>query len=439
MLFAGPAWAVEVELWPETYFQFQQYRDVEKLKIDKSRFTQLLSMNLFESSDEPRHRFFSSFRLDFDIGKDLSPDMNQDPIAGRSFALLYAFYEFRRIGDVVDLTFGRQLLTDEFGFTPIDGLRLEIRRDWHVGFDLYAGTEVKGALGGRVEGFELPNSDVHEPDGVIGDDRITGVFGLTAFLDGFRDTDLRLQYRHRYSGETDGQDVGLVFRQHLFGIWEFYTVESFSILLERFSELRFGTGFDFKWIRFNIEHESRRPSYDGDSIFNFFQASNNKQVTARLYIAPDDRTHLNIGYGRQLNNNDFILFDSWGHDGNASHNGEMSASRLFGSDTDLRLSYRFTLGWGGDYHQMLFGVGSYVWLRRIRLQLDVMGTYFNQLTYHDIMLLNRNRGMSWGVVGQSEFRLHEDVSLLLRADVYSNQFIERQFALFSVLEVHSWL
>ena len=436
---APRAWAVEVEFWPESYFQLQQYRDVDQLKIDKTRFTQYLTTNIYEESDVPCHLFFSSLRLDMDLGRDHSPDAEEDPMAAQEFSVLYAYYEWRRIGNAVDLTLGRQLLSDEFGLYPFDGARAVVSRNWYIGLDVHAGSEVKGALSEEIENFKLPNSDTFEPDGVIGDDRLTGAFGAAVFLDGVPDTAVRVQYRHRYSGETDGQDLGLVFRQHLIDHWELYTIDSYSVLLERFGQLRFGTTIDLDRVAVNLDHSSENPDFDGDSIFNFFPMYAQKEISANFYLKPDHRTHLQLGYSRLHQGDDSPIFNSWGHDGNASHVVRGSVSRLLGECAQARTAYEYSRGWGGDLHRFLVGAGTYVFHRRVRFEGDWVGTVFNRLLYTDILEGGRNRGLSLGAVLQTEFELADEVSLLIQGDVYSNQFIERQFGLFSVLDIHVWL
>lgn len=438
LLLSAPANAVEVELWPESYFQLQQYRDVDKLRIDKTRFTQYLTLNLYEEAEEPQHFFYSSLRIDLDMGKDTSSDANDSLVEGRSFALMYAYYEAKRLAKTVDLRIGRQVLSDEFGFSSFDGVRIKIYRNWRFGFDLYSGLEVKGQLSEDLDGLHLPNSDTWEPDGVQDDDRLTGVFGASVFLQGFENTNARIQYRHLYSGETDSQDLGVSVRHEFFDMWQLYFISSFSILWERFNLLRFGTRIDLDWMTIELEHNSSRAVFDGDSIFNLFEAYNSKELGLHLFFAPDDRTNINVSYSRSLRNDDSILFDDWGHNGNASHEGGLTITRLLGQYWDLRGNYSFALGWGGDYHYFSLGAGTYVWQRRIRFELDGMGTYFNRLTYNDILLGSRNRGVSWGVAALSELRLHEELSLTFRVDANSNDYIKRQFAVYALLDVHTW-
>ncbi len=430
--------AVEVELWPRTVFQLQQLRDVDRLKIDKTRFTQYLTLNLYEKSDAPNHLFFSSLRVDADLGRDNSPDASPDPLRYQSFALMYAYYEWRRIGDLVDLTVGRQILTDELGMAAMDGLKLSIYHSWHVGLELYSGFEIKGALNADSKGFELPNSDTFEPDGLTGDDRLTGVFGAAIFLHGIENTQARLHYRHRYSGETDGYNLGLSFRQRIFGFWDLYTTDDFNLFTERFNQLNVGARFDFDWISFSLDHATRFPNFDADSIFNLFDIHGEKELAARFYVRPDRRTHLNLGYSRIVQANDFPLFDSWGREGNAGNFADLGLTRSIGQSTEIRAGYRMGMGWGGDQHRFRLGAGTAVWNRRIRLDGDWMGTYYEKLLYTDILEGARNKGFSMGVRVQSDFRLVEEVSLKLMGDVYSNDLIERQFAFFAVLDVHAW-
>ncbi len=444
LFYVQPAQAVEVELWPETFFQVQQYRDVDQLKIDETRFTQYLTLNLYQTLDpqefykQAEHAFFSSMRVDVDLGRDHSPDEPSNALEGQRFALLYAYWEWRRIGDALDLALGRQVLTDEFGMAAMDGLRMTIRRDWYVGLELYVGSEVKGEVIPDAGGFSLPNSDTFEPDGLTDDDRWTGLFGAALFLDGLENTVLRLHYRHRYSGETDSMQLGLSFRQRILDVWELYSMDSFDLIQERFSELRFGTTVDFDWVGFSLEHWSGRAEFDADSIFNFFDVNSEKEISARFYIRPDSRTHIGASYARLFQGGGGILFDDWGDDGNASHMGSLYVNRMLGDIADVRANYRFTRGYGGDTQRFSVGGGVDLWQRRIRLDGDFMGSFYSRLTYNDILVENGNSGFSWGLSLRSEFRIHPEVTLAFRGDGYSNPIIERQFAFFFELDVHTW-
>ena len=435
--------AVEVELWPETYFQLQQYRDVEKLRVDKTRFTQYLTLNLFEESESPHHAFYSSSRADMDFGKDHSRDETRRPLTKESFAILYAYYEWRRIGDTVDMAVGRQVLSDELGIYPIDGARIVVRRDWPFGVELYAGMEVNGRFDAENTDFTWPNSDTHAPDGTETKRRSIGVYGGTFFLDGFDDSELRVQYRHRASEHVEGQNLGLGFRQNIFGLWDIYTTDNYSILFERFSELHFGTGLDFGFIAVSIEHNYSKPEFDAESIFNFFNTYGDKELTAALYAAPDDKTHLNLSYARLHQGDDSPVFNvadirAWADRNRGSHMIEASGSRRMTTYTDLRLGYQYRYGWGGEVQRFFFGGGTYLGQRRVRLEGDWMGTYHRRLLYTDILEQDRNTGFSWGFRLQSEFRVTEDISFVFNGDVYSNKYIERQFALFSLIDVHTW-
>ena len=320
----------------------------------------------------------------------------------------------------------------------MDGVRAVFYRNWHVGVDIYSGLEIKGALSAGDRGLDLPNSDTHEPDGLIDDDHMTGVFGASVFLDGFQDTQAKVQFRQRYSGATDGQDLSLFIRQQLFDIWEIYTVDSFSLLLTRFEQVQLGTTVDLDWIAINLEHASWTPTFDGDSIFNLFAAYSEKSLSANVYLAPDDKTTINLGYSRQTQNGDGAFFDSWGNEGNASDFVDVSIGRSIGEIADVRASYDFNRGWGGDYHRMALGGGVFLWQRRVRLDADWTGTFFEKLTYNDLLTGITNEGLSWGVSGKSTFRVYKELSLALQGDVYSNRFIERQFALYMRLEVRLW-
>jgi len=446
------------ELWPESIFQVRQYRDIEHFRINKTRFSQYLSLQIWEVGEQPQHGFAASMRIDTDIGRDYSPDSPPDPMAYHNIQLLYAYYEGLRLGGVADVTLGRQVISDEFGLYAFDGLRLTLRRDWFFGVSLFVGSEVKGGLTVQERGINLPNSDAYEPDGLVDDDRATGSFGIALFLDGFKNTELRLQYRHLYSGATDAQDLGLTFRQKLFDVWDIYTIDTFSLLFERVTQLRIGTSLDFGFVGGSFEHLSQKPVFDGDSIFNYFATNGQKELAFRLFAKPYKGARLDVGYSRiyqgdarllleaeardqssrkWLKANNEPFFDDWGTAGNGSNLVTVSGQTKIGRVSDMHLLYRYSDGWGGDYHRFVLGGGSHVWQRYIRLEGDFMGTYFNGLTARDLLEENRNKGFSFGFTVLTEFRLHDDISLKLQSDLYSNRYMDKQFSTFAVLDVRA--
>lgn len=436
---SGRAFAVELEVWPESAFQVAQYRDIDRLRIDSTRFSETLTLNLYETSPRPKHAFFMSLRLDLDVGSDQSLDSNINHMPPNSYAVLYAYYQGRRLGELADLTVGRQLISDELGFCSFDGARLTLYRDFFLGLDLYAGSQLRGALSERRQSLYLPNSDVFEPDGIKSQARLTGLYGAALYLNGLRDTNLRLQFRRGDSGRADTQMLGLAFRQRLFGLWEFYTTDRFNLLMLRPSQLDFGTRLDFGYIGVSLDHESRHAYFDGSSIWNFFDVYGSKSLSASIFVAPDADTTLRARYAHLTQSGSFPLFDSWGHRGNASDQGSLDLSRRLPRRSELHAGYRFDLGWGGDTHAVYLGSSIELFERRWRLAADFSGNRFSRLLYTDILEKDRNHGFSYGFAGRSTLRLTDEIVLTTEAEALSGPYIERQFRFFTLLDVHAWL
>ena len=437
--FSGNAFGAELEIWPESAFQVAQYRDIDRLRVDSTRFSETLTLNIYESRPHPRHSFFMSLRLDLDVGSDHSLDSDINHMPPYHYAVLYANYQGRRLDDLLDLTVGRQLISDELGFCSFDGARLTLYRDFFLGLDLYAGSQLRGALSERRQNLYLPNSNVFEPDGIKSQARLTGLYGAALFLNGLQDTNLRLQFRRGDSGRADTQTLGLAFRQRLFHLWEFYSVNRFNLLLLRPAQLDFGTRFDFGFVGFSIDHESRHAYFDGSSIWNFFDVYGSKSLSASFFIAPDSETTLRLRYAHLTQSGSFPLFDNWGHRGNASDQGSLDFTRRLPRRSELHSGYRFDLGWGGDSHAVYLGSSIELFERRWRLAADFSGNHFARLLYTDMLGKDRNRGFSYGFVGRSSLRLTDEIELTTEAEALSGPYIERQFRFFTLLDVHAWL
>lgn|GEM_PF-7098816 len=434
-----PLYAVEVELWPETYFQMQQYRDAERLAVDKTRFTQYLTFNLVESAEVPAHVFQSQFRLDFDLGTDDSADANPNPAATQNLEILYAWYEWRRIANAVDMRIGRQVLTDEFGFYPMDGLYLSVWRDWFVGVDMYAGMEVNPYQNIDADNFKLPNPDNYQPDGVFDDGRLTGVFGGSVFLTGFENTQARFAYRQAESGAIDQQRLGLSFRQELFDLWEFYTIDNFSLYTEHFEYVLLGTELDFDFIKLTIEHELNRPVFDADSIFYFFPTFPHQEFRTAFGWDLDSETRFRLGYSRIYQGDGITAFSQMNDEREGSNEINFDFMRQLGEVSEVHASYDLDRGWGGFAHWFGVGGGTDFWNHRIKLQADWSGVLFDELLYSDMLNVSSNSGFTWGFIGRADYNLHEDVNLGLIGEVYSNRYVSPVYSMFAVLEVHSWL
>ncbi len=430
--------SLEIAVGSNTVFQLQQYRDVERLEINKTRFTQYLSFNLYESSEKPVHSFHSRFRFDSELGYDASPDAPVDNLDYQHLEVLYAYYEARRLWDLIDFRLGRQVTQDAFGFYPLDGMWVRLSRQWYVGVEFYAGIEIKQEFSGRVKHLYFPNSDRYQSDGVDEDKYMTRTFGASLFLDGFEDYDLSLSYRLGESGATDEEKLGGLARAEFFDIWEVYGNANYDLYLESFESWQAGTRLDLGWGSAFIEHDFSRPNWDADSIFNFFRNYNRNAIALGVTARPDEFTFVQLDGARQLQADSRSYFDQWGEEGTASYFFGFDLRREMTPDWDLRGSYDMTMGWGGDEHRMSLGSGLFVLHRKLQIESDLFGSVFDKLIYNDILEEHENRGFAWGLSVLVDLQLHEDIRLWIRSELSSSPYIERSYAFFTGLDATPW-
>ncbi len=431
---------MEVEIWPRTWFVLEQNRDTEQLRIDKSRFTQYLTLNLYESAEEPEeihHRFLSNLRLDFDVGKDHSPDANEE--SPHSFELLYAYYQADRLWNTLDLRLGRQVLMDYYNQSAMDGLWFQFRRNWFFGVDAYVGLEVKKDYSGERKGLWLPNPPNRQDDGILESRHVGALFGGSLFLDNLKDTDLRVGYKGGYDGEQQKMLFTATARQRLFQeIWEIYGLAAYDMIFERMQDLSIGTSVQAAGFSADLGHNHHAPRFDADSLFNFFDVTLHNELYANLAYDLDALTRFRAGYHHYTHTTSDPFTTRWGDGGNADDELFLNASRRLFASWDIRAGYQFNTGWSGERHEMNLGTGAFVWERYLKLDGYFACAWYKKLTYIDLLETDINQNIAWTLAGEAEIFFRPDITLRINGDVSANQLMERQFSLFTLLAVHGW-
>ncbi|MBN1606444.1 MAG: hypothetical protein JW940_07405 [Polyangiaceae bacterium] len=294
-------------------------------QLRRRRFTQLLGLRLrnldgLPAEKGPEISFAANLRLDGDFGQ---TGAERDPRDAEHFVpgleaapldVMFAYLDARGLVDQsIGLRLGRQYITDALGWWSFDGALLRVGALRYVELETYAGLEQRGAL-------PLVSTSRFEADGVYRGDR-TGLdrTGWPGFLDEARPApawgiaaetapldwlDARVSYRRvterdtvvlspfpRPDGSlrvfsknrTSSERFGVATELWAPSLGRFGGGAVYDLYRQRWSELRGG----LEWaiassLLVGLDGELVLPTFDADSIFNFFAQRPMRQCLARL-------------------------------------------------------------------------------------------------------------------------------------------------------------
>lgn len=310
--------------------------------IRRRRYTETLALALYDLQGErkpggPSLSFRTRLRLDADLGQDPAervptsdrfiPGLEQAPLD-----LMYAYLDGQRyFGGVFGFRIGRQYVADVLGWWSFDGGLASVTTPVHLRFEAYAGLEQRS-------GLPLLGTPRYQADGVargsredmsrdqwtsyLEQSRVAPAFGAALESTGVDFLHARVSYRRvvnqdsvvvspfadengllrrisrsRVSTEKaggtlrlDAPDLGAVFAS---GVYDLY------------AQLVSDAAFGFDWYvtpRFTAGAELERyvPTFDGDSIFNWFSQGTQTSLTARASLALNRRLDFAVTGGARL-------------------------------------------------------------------------------------------------------------------------------------------
>ena len=322
--------AIEPDITADTAAQFYDVRSpTGETIITRRRLTTTLGVSVYDLYDTPNNplgpsiTFRARLRYDADYGGSdtetsptsagLVPGFERGPVD-----LMYGYVEGRRfLHGWLGFKVGRQYVTDSLGWWSFDGGEVKITTPYYVAAELYGGLEQRGGLPLSTSRFER--------DGVWRGDRtgydpsfypsfqpndVAPAYGVALESAGFTWLHSRLTYRRVYN--TGGTNVS----QFANG-----TATPVSYDGSRLSSERFGWGFDgtlpklggikgglqydfynakmanifasvdayaSKKLTLSVDYDYVVPTFDADSIWNFFMAMPMNDVSLRgSYDATD--------------------------------------------------------------------------------------------------------------------------------------------------------
>lgn len=336
---AGPAHATDVELSSTTAAQSYDVASPWGYQIERRRLLQTVGFSLYHLQGElephkPDYnvRLMARVDADFGIGNHLSSDLadaeTQFDVANGSryvpglsvarFDLMYGYIEGKNLADGwLGFKAGRQYVTDALGWWSFDGGLVRLSTPFFVDVEFYGGLEQRGGFPLSTSRFESqgvwrgPRAGLDEPEGGVSADYPSyqfanhgPAFGAAIESAGPNWLHARLSYRRVYNtGEAfagqfatpgggyrtvDGLRVssdrigwaGYVNKTDLGGLKGGFSYDFYNQLfatayggLEVYAGDRVTVGADADYYR---------PTFDADSIFNFFTHEPATTATARV-------------------------------------------------------------------------------------------------------------------------------------------------------------
>ena len=326
---------IDAEITSDTTAQFYEMRSpTGQTIIARRRLTSTLGVavyDLFDKVDDPRAptlTFRARLRYDADYGGSaeetainrpdrLIPGFSRGPVD-----LMYGYIEGRRfLNGLLGFRLGRQYVTDARGWWAFDGGQVKVTTPYFVALEVYGGLEQRG-------GLPLSTSR-YERDGIWRGDR-TGYERDPTLYPSFQPNDIapaiggaiesagitwlhgRLTYRRVYNTGTSNVS------QFTNGVRSNATYEGTRISQERIGYavngslpsvggIKAGFAYDLyvktmaniyasvDWyttqkLTLSVDYDYFRPTFDGDSIWNFFMAMPMNDLGVRASWDPTPRT-----------------------------------------------------------------------------------------------------------------------------------------------------
>ena len=295
--------------------------------VQRRRYTQTLALNLYDLQSDrtplgPSLSFKSRLRLDSEFGQrpeERNPDSSSyiPGLAEAPLDIMYAYLDGQRyLGGYLGFRLGRQYVVDTLGFWSFDGAEVMLDTPAYVAIEAYAGFEQRGGLAmlstSRFEaggvsrgdrsglgfgqspsflqesklapafGFAVESSGVHflhsrftyrkviNRDAVLVSPFLDNGGGLTYAL-GDRTSSERLGYSLR----ADKPDLGAAMGSVVYDLYN-QRVSQYNVGLDWYASDRIVIGSNLDYFL---------PTFDGDSIFNWFAHRGTTSATARADLA----------------------------------------------------------------------------------------------------------------------------------------------------------
>ncbi len=343
--FARPARATDAELTSDSVAQAYDLRSpTGETLLTRRRFTTMLGVGIYDLLDTqaahpgdptiPELSFRARLRYDADYG---IPGGTTDPgnppglvpdVAQQNVDLMYGYIEGRRfLKGWLGFKLGRQYVTDALGWWSFDGGEVSATTPWYVKAELYGGLEQRGGL--------ALSSSRFESDGVWRGDRsrydpslypqfqpaaIAPAYGAALESTGVTWLHARLTYRRVYD---TGASNTTMFASGLYSptVYDGTRISSDKLgyavegNIAPYGNVKAGIVYDFyddeatqgyatidgyigKKVTVSADYDYYVPTFDADSIWNFFAGDPMNDVGLRANVDVTD--HISVAGGGKV-------------------------------------------------------------------------------------------------------------------------------------------
>ncbi|MBL8610378.1 MAG: hypothetical protein JNL38_23780 [Myxococcales bacterium] len=329
---SAPARALDAEVTSDTAVQFYEVRSPSGQNVlARRRLTTTLGVGAYDLLDrsqgprEPELSFRARLRYDADYGADaaetdpgsfdrLVPGYSRGPVD-----LMYGYVEGRRFAKGwLGFRLGRQYTSDMLGWWSFDGALARVTTPFYAAGEVYAGLEQRGGLPLSTARYEREGiwrgsrTDIAQDTWApFQQATVAPAFGATAETVGLPWIHARVAYRRventgtsnvsmldsgtvapttyrglRLSSERVGAAVDGTLAEHG-GVKAGLSYDMYMRrLATAFASVDW---FATKKLTASLDYDFFQPSYDADSIWNFFQAAPTNDVGARASYDASDR------------------------------------------------------------------------------------------------------------------------------------------------------
>jgi hypothetical protein len=272
MLFASSvAWSAEMHGSSSTQYQwFTDYLSGNK----QAEFGEYLNLSISKIDTAGKLTITGYGRLTQDV-------MNGQGLNGR---LYYLYADYSNLYDKVDMRLGRQFINYAAGTALVDGGKIDLKNVGPVAFSIMGGRNVIFNLDGEAS----TNNNF--------------VWGVAAYLTGFKNTDAELSYFMKLDDAGIARDqIGGTFKQYLFNSLKVYSNARFDLTSETFSEVLVGVKYyPNADLVLTGEWYQSYPIFDNSSIFSVFAVDRYQEGLFRVDYTINDKIGINAGYTRQF-------------------------------------------------------------------------------------------------------------------------------------------
>jgi hypothetical protein len=294
--------------------------------IRKRRFTETLGFALYDLQGEkkshgPELTFRSRLRLDADFGKDPQEHNPNSPryVPGTEQApldLMYAYLEGQRyFGGLVGFRLGRQYQMDSLGFWSFDGALVSLstpvflRLEAYGGFEQRSGLPLLGTPRYTADGVARTSRDElaqNQWTSFLEQSALAPAFGISLGTTDLGWLDASVTYRRVTNRDTvlvspfadagggflyvggdrvSTERVGASGRIEDFDYGAVFASNVYDLYAGKMAELALGAdAYVTRSVTIGADYDYYLPTFDGDSIFNWFDHAAQTSVTGRADV-----------------------------------------------------------------------------------------------------------------------------------------------------------